>query len=310
MSQLGNPISAGLNFNPSGAGNPFLGAMGGPAGLAQQYGQSYQNSLQANQQNYNNIIGGYQNVMNNVGNTLGQGGTPWGVAAPAAQAIQDTYQQQAGGAFQNSINKGVGNTTAASASQRGAGLDAQKAYAGLGSQLASTYAGYEANLGQSQLGFMGSVNVPYPNGQDYSTLYQQYGATQANAANNALLQQAQRQSNFAANAGRGPGVSGVSTPQMPGVNRGGQASSGSNASQGFMSNGMPLNSPTSSSYSNPPSGSQASGGSFAGTPALTGTGYMGVAANGDPWGAQNPQTPPAATPSPYDGWGLSDNFWA
>lgn len=239
MSQLGTPIAGGLNFNPSGAGNPYLGILAGPAGLAAQYGQSYNNSLQANQQNYNNILGGYQTVMNNVGNTLGQGGTPWGVAAPAAQAINDVYHQQAGGAFQNSINRGLGNTTAASASQRGAALDANKAYAGLGSQLASTYAGYEANLGQGQLNFMNSVNIPYPNGQDYSTLYQQYGAQQANAANSALLQQAQRQSMYAANSGHGlqPG-SGPGTPQMPGVNRGGGVSGGSNAAPGLSANGM------------------------------------------------------------------------
>lgn len=233
MSQLGSPISAGLNFNPSGAGNPYQGILAGPAGLAAQYGQGYNSALQANQQNYSNVIGGYQTVLQNVGNTLGQGGTPWGVAAPAAQAIQDTYQQQAGGAFQNSINKGIGNTTAASAAQRGAGLDAQKAYAGLGAQLGQTYAGYEANLGQSELGFMGSVNIPYPNGQDYSTLYQQYGAQQANAANQASLAQAQRQSMFAANSGRGlQAGSGPGTPQMPGVNRGGMAGGGSNASPG------------------------------------------------------------------------------
>lgn len=231
-SSLGAPISAGLNFNPSGAGNPYAGILGGPAGLAQQYGMSYNNALSANQQNYNSIIGGYQTVMQNVGNTLGQGGSPWGVAAPAAQAIGDVYAQQAGGAFQNSINRGIGNTTAASAAQRGASLDASKAYAGLGSQLASTYAGYEANLGQSQLNFMNGVQIPYPNGQEYSSLYQQYGAQQQAAASAAQqMALSQQQMRMAAGRGGSGGGGGVSIPAAP---RGGTYGSGSS---GFPSGG-------------------------------------------------------------------------
>lgn len=233
MSLLGSPISADLNLNPLGAGNPYAGILSGPVGLAQQYGASYNNALAANQKNYDSIINGYQTVMNNVGSILGQGGG-WGVAAPAAQAIADVYAQQSGGAFQNSINKGLGNTTAASAAQRGAALDANKAYAGLGSQLAQTAAGYSANLGQGQLNFMNSVNIPYPNGADYSTLYQQYGAAQANAQNNALLAAAQKQSYYAANqaaAGRGGGAGGVSVGAAP---RGGTYGSGGG---GFASGG-------------------------------------------------------------------------
>lgn len=224
MSQLGNQISAGLNYAPSTPGNPYAGILAGPMGLAQQYGQSYNNALSANQQNYNNIIGGYQTVMGNVGNTLGAGGG-WGVAAPAAQAIGDVYAQQSGGALQNSINRGIGNTSAATAAQRGASLDASKAYAGLGAQLSSTYAGYEANIGQNELNFMNGVQIPYPNGAEYSSLYQQYGQQQqAQASMAQQMALSQQQLRLAAGSrGGGGGGGGVSIPATP---RGGTYGSG------------------------------------------------------------------------------------
>ncbi len=231
---MGAPINASLQFQPG--GNPIAGIMGGPAGLAASYGQDYNSYLNANQQNYNNITGGYQTLLNNVGNILGAGGTPWGVAAPAAAAIADVYQQTAGGAFQNSINAGTGNTTAASAAQRGAGLSAQKAYAGLGSNLASTYAGYATNIGQSQLGFMNSVQIPPPNGQEYYGLYQNYGQTQQAAADRAqAMQVASLHTNLNGGnfvpGGGGGGSYAAPTPQMPrggtfGAGGGGQASGG------------------------------------------------------------------------------------
>lgn len=212
LSTLGSPIGGSLNFQPG--GNPLLGILGGPAGLAQQYGQSYNSALQTNQQNYNNILQGYQTVMNNVGNTLGQGG-PLGVATPQEQLIQRQYQQNSGDAINQSINNGLGNSTAATAAQRGASFDAGQSTAGLLANLDQTYAGYEANLGQSQLNFMNSVQVPYPNGAEYNQLYQQYGQQQATAQQFALQQQAQQMA-LRSSGGR-PSGGGVSTPQMPGM---------------------------------------------------------------------------------------------
>lgn len=221
MSQLnlGSPIQASLNFQPG--GDPYSAlASGGVAGLGAAYQQSYNSALSLNQQNYNNIISGYGTLGTNIANTLGQGGTGWGVAQPAATAIAQTQAQQTGGAFQNSINSGTGNSTAATAAQRGANLNAQQAYAGLGSQLASSYAGYEANLGQSQLNFMNSVNVPYPDAQSYSNLYQQYGQQAATQQQFALQQQAQQQ--LLRSSGGRPSGGGVSTPQMPGISSAGR----------------------------------------------------------------------------------------
>ncbi len=206
MSQLGTPINAALNFAPG--GNPLLASGGGLAGLGLDYGASYASALKANQQNYNNIIGGYQTVLGNVGNTLGQGSTPWGVAGPAAQAIQDTYAQQSGGALQNSISRGVGGSTAAVAQQRGAALDASKAYAGLGAQLAQTYAGYQSNLGQGQLGFMNSVSSPYPNAGAYNQLYGMQ-ASYAQAQRDRQLAMGLGAANRAPGAPQAGGASGI-----------------------------------------------------------------------------------------------------
>ncbi len=178
----GNPLAnLQTDIQFASGGNPLLASMGGTAGLATDYGNSYASALKANQQNYTNIVKSYGSLLGNIGGILGQGGTGWGVAGPAAQAIADTQAQQTGGAIQNSINRGVGSTTAATAAQRGANFDAQKAYAGLGAQLGQTYAGYTSGLGQGLLGVMNSVQSPYPTAGAYNQLY---GSQQA-------LQQAQ-----------------------------------------------------------------------------------------------------------------------
>lgn len=231
---LGAPINAGLQFQPG--GDPYAAyAAGGIAGLGQSYASDYASYLNTNQANYNNIIGGYQTVQNNIAQTLGQGGTDWGIAQPAANQIVSQGNKSAGGAIQNSINSGVGKSTAAVAAQRGVTSDTQQALGQLGSSLAGTYAGYEANLGQSQLAFMNSVNAPPPNSAAYNALFQQYGQQQQAQANLAMqqqaLQQQQRSANQAASRSMAGGGGGVSIPQAP---RGGTYGSGSS---GFPSGG-------------------------------------------------------------------------
>lgn len=238
-------LNTNLTFTPG--GNPYADVT--PAGLATSYGQTYNSALAANQQNYNNVIGGYKSLAGNVASILGQGGG-WGVAQPAAQAIQDTLASAKGGAMQNSINKGLGSSTAAVAAQRGANLDAEKAYGSLGAQLAQTYAGYTAGIGQNMLGAMNSVNIPYPNAGEYSSLYQQYGQQQQSAMNMAMLAQqqaAQQQlalrSLSMSRSGGGGGGGAAPTPQMPrggtyGSGGGSFASGGGLTPSGF---GMPMN---------------------------------------------------------------------
>lgn len=277
-------IAGGLALQPG--GNPILGSAGGALGLGLAYQQSYDSALQANQANYNNILGGYQNVlgglqqgvanvgtgytnlMSGINNTLGANyGVPgvnnqWGVAAPAASAIQKLYSAQTGQQFdangnpigkptggsiaQDLANRGLGNTTAFQDANRGAFTDYGNAIGALGAQLGQTYAGYQNNVGQaylqqqqagnamianqgdSQLGFMNSVQIPYPDANSYANiLYQQGQASQAAA------QQAQQLQIFKMGLGRGGGSSGggVGTPQMP---RGGTYGSGGG---GFASGG-------------------------------------------------------------------------
>jgi hypothetical protein len=169
-------IQGNLPWNAAGGG--MVAAASSPAALGQQYASSYDAALAMNQQNYTNIMQGYGTLNQQVANTLGQGGTPWGVAAPAAQAISDTLTDQMGTTTQGLINAGLGNSTVMNSLQQGNALQAQKAYGSLGSQLAQTYAGYESNLGLSQLNFMNSVNAQYPNPQAYSQLLQQAGYSQ------------------------------------------------------------------------------------------------------------------------------------
>lgn len=262
LGSLGTPINSTLNFQPG--GNPIAGlAGGGLAGLGASYAQDYQSYLNTNQTNYNNIIGGYQTVMNNIGNTLGQGGTPYGIAQGAANQITMRGNQAAGGAIQNSINSGVGKSTAAVAAQRGTASDTNMALGQLGNELAGTYAGYESNLGQSQLNFMNSVSAPPPNAAAYSSLAQQYGVQQQGQANLALQQQAlaqqQQASRFAA-ARSQSGGGGVGVGAAP---RGGTFGSGGG--------GFP-----SGSGVTPSSG----GSSNVYNPASTSTGSFGIGGNG------------------------------
>ncbi len=111
----------------------------------------YQSAIGAQQAQQAGIQSGYSNLQGQVANTLGYGGTPWGVAAPAAQSIADVYAQRQGQATQQLINSGLGNSTVLQSALRGNMLDTQKAYAGLGANLAQTYAGYQSNLGLAGL---------------------------------------------------------------------------------------------------------------------------------------------------------------
>jgi hypothetical protein len=256
MSQLGggyySPIQGNLPFAPG--GNPVLGAaqlgagLGLPEGavqglntLAGQYGQSYQAALQQNQAMYNNILGGYQQLMGNqqaAQQPIIQGyanlktevlGDIKGIDASEKQAIQDAYASQSGAAQQSLINRGLGNATISDSVQRGLGLDQQKAQIALQNQMAQLTAGYASNLGQaglnyqnqanmqntalgqSQLNFMNSVQAGYPDPNAYNALFGQAGQMNQAAQNQALQRQllAQRQNPFGGGGGAGGGPGGI-----------------------------------------------------------------------------------------------------
>jgi len=188
MSQLGSmspyTIGGGLNFGTVPGQNDYQSA--------------YAQALSLNQQNYGHILAGYQGLgQSQVGaqNQIQQGygaltntvmGDIQGIGASQSQALQDQYAQNSGNAAQGLINSGLGNTTVANSVQRGQQLDYQKAQVGLSNQLAQLTAGYQSSLGlaglnyanqanmqntalgSQQLGFMNSVNSPYPNASAYA----------------------------------------------------------------------------------------------------------------------------------------------
>lgn len=130
----------------------------------------YNDLLGKNVADYNNVLQGYTQAQTNLGqglqgvmgdynalegqvmNTLGLSGGGWGVATPAAQAIQRTFEQTQGQNQQNLINAGLGNSTVLANLNTGAARQASEAFGGLGAQLAQTYAGYQGQFGLAQLG--------------------------------------------------------------------------------------------------------------------------------------------------------------
>lgn len=186
---------------------------GGLAGLAQSYSNAYNAALRFNQQNYNNILGGYQTALQNqVGteNQIGQGyaGLTNQVLGDLShlgttqRALNDReYAQQSGAMAQQMIDRGLGNTTVQQSMQRGLVSDRALANNQVAEQVGNMLANYRSQLGQAGLGFkeramgmntglqqaqlnwMNSVNAPYPNASAYSDLAQMYGA-QAQADKN------------------------------------------------------------------------------------------------------------------------------
>lgn len=229
-----NIIQGALNFNPGGGGL----FSGGLAGLGPAYASAYTSALQANQANYNNILAGYQQTMQN--QTSAQDAIARGYAdlsnsvlagidnigSAQSQQIKNQYQQASGATAQSMISRGLGNTTIQDSMQ--AGLTQQEALAqnSLQNQIASTKAGYQSNLGlaglayqgqaasansslaQNQLAWMNSVNAPYPNAGLYAQLAQQYGATDQANQDRAMQQQALKRVGGFGMAQSGYGLSG------------------------------------------------------------------------------------------------------
>ena len=187
-------------------GQLFFGAGGADAfgsNPAQAYASAYQAALKVNQQNYNNILKGYQVALRQQqkmtrGITQGYGQLSGqvlsdiqGIDASQRQAIADAYAQQSGSAAQSLISRGLGNTTVQDSIQRGLALDKAKADVALSNQTAQLQAGYRSQLGMAglgyrnlaqqqraalqnqQLGFMGSVQAQYPDAGLYAQMLSQ-----------------------------------------------------------------------------------------------------------------------------------------
>lgn len=225
MADPSNYLIAGNLPFPAG-GNPYAGAaQGGTAGIAAQYGQTYNSALQQNIANYQNILQGYQQTMGNQVTAQGAIGKGYNdlynnvlqgiqdVGASQKQAISDSYAQQQGQASQSLISRGLGNTTVQDSVNRGLSLDKNKADIALSNQMAQLTAGYQSQLGLSglnyqnqaamqntalganQLGWMNSVTSNYPDAGLYNQLFAAQGqATQADK-DRAAMQAAAQQRN-------------------------------------------------------------------------------------------------------------------
>lgn len=155
-------IQGNLNFSDAG-GNLFYGDP------AAQYKSAYKAALSLNQQNYANILKGYQQTMDEqkaaqqavvAGYDQLQGDVLnrlSGSNAAAIQAINDRYSHDQGKAAQQLVSRGLGNTTVQSAVNRGLSLDRAKAELGAQNQLQQNIANYQTQIGMGKLGYQGSA---------------------------------------------------------------------------------------------------------------------------------------------------------
>lgn len=125
----------------------------------------YNQLLGLNQQNYENILTGYQQGQQMLANSLNQvyqgyneveaktmrllgvDGGGWGVATPAANAIRQGSTKTQGETQQAMINAGLGNTTVLTSMRNQNQLQTNQAYGELGSKLADYAAGYASQIG-------------------------------------------------------------------------------------------------------------------------------------------------------------------
>lgn len=301
----GGVIGGSLPWS-GGGGSMFSG---GAAGLGASYNSAYNSALAMNQQNYGNILQGYQQAdrqqrrgLNDVSagyDTLSKDVLAGiaGTDASAKQQIEDSYAQQQGSATQGLVNAGLGNSTVTSAVGRGLQYDREKSYTSLANQMAQLSAGYQSQLGQAglgfkgnavlansqlaqnQLGWMNSVNAQYPDAGAYSQMAQMYAAqSQAEADRKRMMDAYSGMGGGGFNGGQPGGTPGLGyVPQRaPTVGMGGGTSGG----------GYGVSSPAPQAppqFFNPYAGS--SGGNTTATAPSFGTGMGGAYAAGAGAGA-------------------------
>lgn len=223
------PIQGNLPF---GGGRSSGYSFNNPQAITASYQQAYNNALQMNQSNYNNILqgyqqalsahtsaqqaiqGGYNDLYNQVlGKLEGQG-------QATARRINDSSAQFLAAQTQGLTDKGLGNTTITSSVGRGVEADRQQRLQENDESVAKMMADYMSNLGTrrlegsrqgqdsitglalNQLGFMNSVQAKYPNFSDYAGLAQQAAAGQGSGAGGG----AYGGGSFAGGGGAGPKI--------------------------------------------------------------------------------------------------------
>lgn len=187
-----------------GGGTMFSGGVGN---LGASYQNAYSNALEMNKANYGNVLKGYQDTSEGMAANQGQIAQGYAgldqrvlsgidqIGGARRNEIADQYRAAQGNATQSLISRGLGNSTVVDSVNRGLQYDRQKSETQSADDLAGMRAGYQTqigtnnlnfldaanrqrtDLGQNQLGWMNSVNAPYPNADMYSQLAQQHGAT-------------------------------------------------------------------------------------------------------------------------------------
>lgn len=163
-------MAAGSSFNQS-QGTSTSTSSSGTRVLPELF-TGYQNMLKSQQNIYGNVLSAFQNsgkqlqqqlpqvyqgynqLNQNVQNTLGMGGHGWGVAQPGADEIARTYADRLGQTQSQMTSAGLGNTTIAQGAQNQNARLAAQSYGSLGAQLADKYAGYQSQIGLARQGAM------------------------------------------------------------------------------------------------------------------------------------------------------------
>ncbi len=206
----GSPLIAGaLPWGQGGGGMfDYMGASDPEKALASHYQQAYNSALSMNQQNYANILKGYQQtqlaqmgsqqaINKGYGKLLNDVlGHVAKVGLSDRQSITDMYAQRGGETQQNLVGAGLGNSTVTESMRRGLTLDEAKANMQLSEQLSKMYAGYLSDIGTKQLAYreragqartglssdqlnwMNSIQAQYPDASAYSQIAQGLGAAE------------------------------------------------------------------------------------------------------------------------------------
>jgi hypothetical protein len=191
----GGQIGGSLNFGQmAGNANFFSGD------IATNYANAYKSALSLNQQNYNNILKGYQKTaafqqQQQQAVVAGYGalksevlGKLEGTYKSGLSKVNDYYTAQQGQATQSLVNRGLGNSTITSSVARGLSADRTKAGLDVAEKYANSYANYGTQIGlaglnyqgnavkdntslsMDQLHWMNTVQAPYPEAKDYMAL--------------------------------------------------------------------------------------------------------------------------------------------
>lgn len=138
--------------------------------LARQTQEAFDAANQANEQRYQDILGGYQ-TREEAANALVQA-----LGASQAEDINRSYAQSQAGMRQNMVDRGLFNTTVLDSSARGIESDRQKSLRDLTETIARIRLGTMLGTSGDRLGFMERRNDVGPDPMAYANLMMQMGA--------------------------------------------------------------------------------------------------------------------------------------